>query len=78
MPLGYSLPDKTKQAIWDGKFVELATLLYPETHTTHGLIIDPPSGQRIQGYITQETDTKHLRLVQSIQYIYIGLHSETR
>ena len=36
MPLGHSLPEKLKQNIWDDKFIDMAALLYPVTHTTYG------------------------------------------
>ena len=36
MPLGHSLPKKIKQDIWEDKFVDLAALLYPDTHTSYG------------------------------------------
>ena len=36
MPLGHSLPQEIKQDIWEDKFVDLAALLYPNTHTSYG------------------------------------------
>ena len=34
MPLGHLLSAKIKQDIWDDKFVDMAALLYPDTHTS--------------------------------------------
>ena len=37
MPLGQNLPSKLKEDIWDDKFIDMAALLYPDTHTTFGV-----------------------------------------
>lgn len=37
MPLGHLLPAKIKQDIWADKFVDMAALLYPDTHTSYGV-----------------------------------------
>ena len=37
MPLGHSLPAKLKQDIWDGKYRDMASLLYADTHTSYGV-----------------------------------------
>lgn len=37
MPLGHSLPQKVKDDIWSDRYVDMAVLLYPDTHTTYGV-----------------------------------------
>ena len=44
MPLGQNLPAKIKNDIWDGKFVDLAKMLYPDSHTTFGVQMNSETG----------------------------------
>jgi len=39
MPLGQSLPQKLKQDIWDDKYIDMAALLYPDSHSSFGIQI---------------------------------------
>ena len=64
MPLGHSLPVKIKQDIWDGAYVDLAALLYPDTHTTYGLQL---TGDTSEGSgVGQLSLTQHKKKIYSI------------
>ena len=58
MPLGHSLPEKLKQDIWDDKFIDMAALLYPVTHTTYGVQL---SGDLENGQGLGEIQLTHQR-----------------
>ena len=64
MPLGHSLPVKIKQDIWDGAYVDLAALLYPDTHTTYGVQL---TGDTSEGSgVGQLSLTQHKKKIHSI------------
>lgn len=64
MPLGHSLPQKIKNDIWEDKFVDMAALLYPDTHTTYGVQLtgDVSSEEALSGLKV----TQHKKRVRSI------------
>jgi len=41
MPLGQNLPLDLKEKIWNNEFVDMAALLYPDTHSTFGVQLVP-------------------------------------
>ena len=46
MPLGSIVPLKIKEEIWEDNYIDLAAMLYPDTHTTFGVQMNSETGTR--------------------------------
>ena len=62
MPLGQNIPLKTKQDIWDDQYVDMAALLYPDTHSTFGIQL---CGNAESGGVGELKLTKNTKVIKS-------------